>query len=723
MKKAGFLLIALMLGLSQYITAQKETRLLRFPSYFGNNIVFTYAGDLYTVAKPGGLARKLTSDVGYELFAKYSPDGKWIAFTGQYDGNTEVYVIPAGGGVPKRLTVTATLNRDDVSDRMGPNNIVMAWTPDSREIIYRSRKQTFNDFKGQLFKVSIDGGISTELPLPAGGFCAYSPDGKKLAYNRIFREFRTWKYYKGGMADDVWIYDFNTKETVNISNNDGQDIFPMWSGENVYYLSNRDRIMNLFVYNTVTKQTRKLTNYTDYDIKFPSLGDNGIIYENAGYLYIFDLATEKAEKISVTISDDFDNGRNSLKDASKNINTANISPDGKRLVISARGDVFSVPAKSGITRNLTQSSGAHDRNAIWSPDGKNIAWLSDKSGEYEIWMQKQDGSEAPVQLTSGADTYKFDIQWSPDSKKILWNDKKLRLQFVDVNTKKVTLVAQSKIWEFTTFNWSPDSKWITYASQQKNGMNIIMLYNVESGVNTELTEDWFDSNRPDFSSDGKYIVFTSRRDFNPVYSETEWNHAYRDMSRIYLMTLNKNTASPFAPENDEVKIEKAEDAAVDEKAKDGKAKDGKWKDAKTEPEKEKKKVDVVIDLDGIKNRVIALPVNPGNYWSVTAVNGGIYYNETSAGDESNSLKYYDLKKKKETELGQGMGFDITTDGKKMLVSKQGKYYVIDLPTAKINLEESVDLSNLKVWVNNAAEWKQIYDESWRQMCMASTGPQ
>ncbi|MBU0764499.1 MAG: protease, partial [Bacteroidetes bacterium] len=268
--------------------AQQETKLLRFPAVHGNSVVFTYAGDLYTVADTGGIARKLTSHDGYEMFARFSPDGKRIAFTGQYDGNTEVFTIPAEGGTPVRLTYTATLKRDDVADRMGPNNIVMTWTPDGRKIVYRSRKQSFNDFQGQLFAVPCEGGMPKELPLPSGGFCSYSSDGKKLAFNRVFREFRTWKYYKGGMADDVWIYDFETKQTINITDNDAQDIFPMWSGSEIFFLSDRDRIMNLFVFNTETKTTEKITDFTDYDIKFPSLGDGKIIFEKAGELHIFD---------------------------------------------------------------------------------------------------------------------------------------------------------------------------------------------------------------------------------------------------------------------------------------------------------------------------------------------------------------------------------------------------------------------------------------------------
>ncbi len=283
--KQFLITIVMLLGMTAFLHAQQDVRLLRFPNVYGNQVVFTYAGDLYTVPLKGGTARRLTSDEnGYEMFVRFSPDGKSIAFTGQYDGNTEVYLMPAEGGSPVRLTYTATLGRDDISDRMGPNNIVMTW-PDNDHIVYRSRKQSFNSFKGQLFKVSTEGGLSGELPLPSGGWCSFSPDGKKMAYNRVFREFRTWKYYKGGMADDVWIYDFETKETVNITNNDYQNIFPMWVGDKIYFLSDRDRTMNLFVYDLTTKTETKLTDYTLYDIKFPSLGNHSIAYENGGYLY------------------------------------------------------------------------------------------------------------------------------------------------------------------------------------------------------------------------------------------------------------------------------------------------------------------------------------------------------------------------------------------------------------------------------------------------------
>jgi tricorn protease len=701
MKQMIFTFILFMVMGFAAVYAQDEARLLRFPAIYGDQVVFSCAGDLYTVNKVGGIARKLTSHEGYEMFARFSPDGSQLAFTAQYDGNTEVYLMPSEGGVPVRLTYTATLGRDDISDRMGPNNIVITWAPDGKNIIYRSRKQTFNDFTGQLFKVPVEGGLSTELPFPRGGFCSYSEDGSQLAYNRIFREFRTWKYYKGGMADDIWIYDFKKRTTTNVTDSDAQDIFPMWYNDRIYFLSDRDRTMNLFVYMVSSGEIRKLTNFNDYDIKFPSLGNDAIIFEKGGYLFYVDLNTEQVNKITVQIADDFLNGRDELKDASKSIISFEISPDGKRGLFWARGDIWTVPAEQGITRNLTKSSGIHDRNPLWSPDGKYIAYISDKTGEDEIYMIKQDGCEGPVQLTTNGDTYKYRLAWSPDSKKIIWSDKKLRLSYLDIDTKKVTGIDNSPVWEYNEFTWSPDSKWIVFIRPKASGMNTLCLYNLESKAVTEVTDEWYGSGSPAFSRDGKYLFFVSNRDFEPVYSWVEWNYAYQDMSRIYFVTLAKETPSPFAYENDEVTIKEEKTEEPAEKPEEAPA------------EKEESK-DITVDLDGIRDRIIGLPIDAARYNGIQNVGDKIYYNFDSS--EGNSgIKLFDLKAKKETDLGFDGGFEISADGKKMLISSRSNYYIIDLPSGPIKTDKPLDLSNMKVMVNNKEEWKQIFTESWRQM--------
>jgi tricorn protease len=685
---------------SSSMYSQEEARLLRFPAVHGNQLVFTYAGNLYTVPSSGGVARRLTTSDGFESFARFSPDGSQLAFTGQYDGNTEVYVMPAAGGVPRRVTVTATLDRDDVSDRMGPNNIVMTWK-DQNTIVYRSRQHDWNPFKGQLFEVSAGGGPSTQLPLPRGGFCTFSPDGKRLAYNRIFREFRTWKRYRGGQADDVWIYDFATKQTTNITDNPAQDVFPMWTGNMIYFLSDRgdNRRMNLYVYDLSTMQTRQLTSFTEYDVKFPSLGDNAIVFENGGYLYRFDLVAGTSQKVPIVIDEDFASGRGGLHDVSKQVTNYEIAPDGSRALFGARGDVFTVPVKYGNTRNLTQTPGVHERNSKWSPDGKWISFISDATGEDEIWITAQDGKSPARQITSKGDVYKYQPYWSPDSKKLLWADKKLRLQYVDLGTKEVTIVDQATAWEFSDYTWSPDSRWIAYVRPEDTVMNTVQLYDLEARKSIPVTDGWFSSSEPAFSADGKYLFFVSNRSFTPVFGWLEWNHIYRDMSKIFLVTLSRGTPSPFAPKSDEVTL------AGEEKASTPKKSEG----------KKSSTPNVMVDAEGLMSRIAVLPIMPAAYRNLQSAGNQLFYLRSGSKDEKSQLLSYDFDKRKENELGQVDGFEISADGKKMLVSQNRTYAIVDLPSSKVEPKDRLDLADMKVQLDLHAEWKQMFNECWRQM--------
>ncbi|MBC7188371.1 MAG: PD40 domain-containing protein, partial [Calditrichaeota bacterium] len=712
MRRATIVVFIAIVACSLY--AQEEARLLRFPAIYGDQLVFTYAGDLYTVAATGGVARKLTSHEGYEMFARFSPDGKWIAFTGQYDGNTEVYLMPSQGGVPKRLTITATLGRDDVSDRMGPNNIVMGWKHNGQQIVFRSRMKSFNSFIGELFLVSVDGTLPEQLPLPRGGFCSFSPDDRKLAYNRVFREFRTWKRYRGGMADDIWIYDFATKKTENLTNHPAQDIIPMWSGERIYFLSDRDPYerMNLYVVDLNTRETRQLTFFTDFDIKFPSLGSDAIVFEQGGYIYRFDLATEKAEKVPIIIADDLPTGRPAIIDVSKNITNYEIAPDGKRALFGARGEVFTVPAERGPTRNLTNSSGVHERSAKWSPDGRWVAYISDASGEDEIYLVAQDGSGSPKQVTSREGTYKYEILWSPDSRKIMWSDRLQRLRYVDIESKVIKDVAQATAFEIRDYCWSPDSRWIAYSRPEEEGMPKVYLYALDNGQTFEVTDGWYASRQPAFSEDGKYLFFVSDRDFNPIYSQTEWNHAYRDMARIYLVTLAKDVKSPFEPKSDEVAVAAEPEAPKKEEPAKKAAKEEKPKEEKP---KEEKKLIVRVDPEGLKDRIVGLPIKAAAYRDLTSVGSTLYYIRQGSSDEKPVLLLYDFDKQKETELGQVDGYEISADKKKMLVSQQQSYAIIDLPKGKIEVKDKLNLSGLQVTLNRKEEWAQVYDECWRQM--------
>lgn len=686
--------VTALMGIGATPARSDEARLLRFPTIYKDQVVFTYAGDLYTVSAKGGTARRLTSSPGFEMFPKFSPDGKTIAFTAQYDGNTEIFRMSSQGGEPKRLTWTATLERDDVSDRMGPNNITLGWTPDGKEVLFRSRMSTFNDFIGQLYTVSAEGGISKPLPLPRGGFASYSPDGKKLVYNRIFREFRTWKRYRGGMCDDLWTYDFASKKTEALCTTPDQEIEPMWHGGKIYFLSDREasKRMNLYVIDPATKETKKLTDFQDFDIKFPSVGDSAVIFEQGGWLWKWDIATAKLDKIPVEISEDFSSSRTALTNIAVNLASASPSPDGKRVAISARGELFSVANGPGITRRLTHTSGAHDRNVTWSPDGKTIAFFSDLTGEDEIHLVSPDGKSAPVQLTSGGSVYLYDLSWSPDSKKLLWSDRKFRIRSIDVATKKITEVVSDAKWEIRDAAWSPDSKWVTWSEPAANDMRKIRIKNIETNQTIDVTDAWHTSSNPIFSGDGKFLFYVSNRDLNPIYSSTEWNHAYRDMARVYAVALSKDTPSPFRPKTDEIETTKA----LQESAKDA---------------------GVKVDVEGLAQRTFQLPVPAGNYGGLQSVGQAVWYQRSSIRDGS-TWAVFDLSTGNESVIGGLGSLEISADGKKALVLGQGKKIsVIDLPRGPVSVGSlsGLDTSSVEVELDHAAEWKQIYHESWRQM--------
>ena len=741
MLKSSRLLCALLactfaqLAAAETPAAAAPTKLLRFPATNGKAIVFSYAGQLYTVDATGGTARRLTDGPGYAIFPRFSTDGAQLAFTAQYDGNTEVYVMPSAGGSPKRLTVSATLDRDDLSDRMGPNNIVMGWRHTAPEVVFRSRWHSFNPFIGQLYTVGLDGDVPAQLPVPRGGFVSYSPDDTKIAYNRVFREFRTWKQYQGGMADDIWIFDLKTGALENITNNPAQDLFPMWAPNGkIYFVSERTSRANLFSYDLATKQTKQLTHFMEYDVKFPSIGPVAIVFEQAGQVWRLDLATDKSAPVAITVAEDAVSTRPGLVNVSKYVEGLDLAPDGQRVVVVARGDVFTVPAKDGPTRNLTQTQGVHERSAVWSPDGKSIAYLSDATGENEIFVRAQDGRSPAVQLTTGGDTYYFNLSWSPDSKKILWGDRKQRLRWVDVATKAVSLVEENPDAPIQDYSWSPDSQWVTWVHDQHGTQPKVLISHLADKTTLTVADSSYASSRPTFSDDGKWLLFASARDFRPIYSDTEWNHAYQDMERVYLVALAKDTPSPFAPKSDEVAIAKDDDAPKSEAAKTDSAKSDPAKPA-DKPEKKdaaKKAVAVKIDADGLADRVISLPIAPSNYGPIRMVGDKVYYRRVPGGPVGGGgggegfgggaatrsvIAVYDLKAKKETELGNFDSFEISANGKKMLLRLGKDFSLTDTPVARIDLkpDAKLDLSGLELRLDRPAEWKQIYDESWRQM--------
>ena len=697
-----------------YAEPMAEGRLMRFPDIQKDRIVFSYGGDLWLVSSQGGTAQRITTHPGLELFPKFSPDGKWIAFTGQYDGNFNVYVMPSEGGQPRQLTFLPDVA--EVPERMGPNNEVLAWTPDSSKIVFLSRRDTFNTWFGRLFTVSVEGGLPEALPLDKGGLLAYSPDGSTIAYNRIFRNFRTWKRYKGGMQQGIWTYNFKTGQAERITDTEGTETFPMWRGDTLYWASDRGPEQRLNIYSREVKggPVRRLTDFKDFDVEWPSLGGDSIVFANGGTLYVLDVKTGKSRKLTVYLPGDAPLARKHWASVSALIDSFDLAPDGSRAVFSARGEVYTVPAKHGSIRNLTLSPGVREQYAAWSPDGKWIAYVSDRTGEQELYIAPQDGTGKEEQITSGGKMFLLAPVWSPDSRKLLYADNGVHLFFVDVQTKQPVQVDQGKYGDFQGYTWSPDSKWVAYGKPGENQNSAIYLYSTADQKITAVTDGATESWSPAFDPEGRYLYFLSNRDTNEVLGVYDVEFSNPKATRIYAVTLRSDLPSPVAPRSDEVG-EKAAEAA---------------------------KTPFRIDLAGLPERVAALPVTTGNYGGLLASKDTVFYlSQPVAGlsgplpGEKPELGAYDLKERKSGTLVSGAtGFALSFDGKKILYearkSEAGQdeaeafgpqdrtYGIVDakLPDkeAPKTTDALLDLSNLRAEVDPRAEWLQMFNESWRQ---------
>lgn len=700
MKKLLFALAVASMSLAAGAAGQ-EARLLRFPAVGGDNIVFSYAGNLYRVGIDGGSAVKLTSHIGYECFPKISPDGKTIAFTGQYDGNTEVYTMPLTGGEPRRITYSALVGRDQVGERMGPNNIVMGWTPDGSQIIYRSKQYCFSGLRGNLCKVGAEGGTPEIIPTSEGGFCSYSPDGSKLAMNRMFREFRTWKYYRGGQADDIWINTVGTTGLEKITDNDAQDIFPMWVGDEIYYLSDRDRTMNLFVYDTRSKQTRKVTDFTEYDCKFPSCSQDWIVFENGGYIYKYDVRNRgKAEKVSITLTDDDIYSRSEYRKVGGSLTSFSLSPDGKRVLVVARGDIFSLPAEKGPVHNISRSPQSHERDADWSPDGSRIAWVSDISGEYQIYTAPADNMREAKCMTSFKDGYPSILDWSADGSRLYFGTEKRDIYELDVNSGRLDRILVSEQGGYRSFSLSSDGSWATYVTSLPNRVSAVFLYDVKARRSYQVTDRWYDASSPMFSEDGKYLFFSSARDFRAQYSSVEWNAGYGVYDYVFILPLAAGTPNPLTLTSDEAVAEQPE--ATPAKASPAKsAKKG--KSGKTEAVAALK-----VDIEGIGQRITALPLPAGRYRLFLCKDDKLYYSVSGG----HGLKTLDLKTLKTSDGPSEMLLAITPDAKKALV-RDGKDFKVVSFGSPAGKAAAVPVDEIDMMIDHKAEWKQIFDESWR----------
>ena len=690
--------------------APDEARLLRFPAVGGGKIVFCYAGNLYSVGIDGGRAVKLTSDVGYECFPKISPDGRTVAFTAQYDGNTEVYTIPITGGEPRRLTYSALVGRDQVGERMGPNNIVMGWTPDGKRIIYRSKQWCFSGLRGQLCLVDAEGGLPELIPTTEGGFCSYSPDGKKLAMNRMFREFRTWKYYRGGQADDIWINTVGTTKLEKITDNDAQDIFPMWIGDEIYYLSDRDRTMNLFVYDTRSKQSRKVTSFTEYDCKFPAHSADGfVVFENGGYIYRYDVKKGAAQKVDIQLADDDVWSRTEYRSGNLSVSGYSLSPDGKRVLMVARGDIFSLPAEKGPVVNISRSPGAHEREAEWSPDGSRIAWISDASGEYQIYTAPADKMTEATCLTDFKEGYPSNLQWSPDGRKLYFSTLHWDVCELDVAGRTVSRIVVGEQAAIRSFTLSPDGAWAAYTTAMPNFHSAVYLLDLKTRKSYPVTDRWYDASSPLFSRDGKYLFFTSSREFRSQYSDVEWNAAYNVSDYVFVLPLAKDTPNPMVLSNDEYTAETKPEAGP------GSGANGKSPGAAAE-----KKPVTQVDLDGLGQRITALPLPAGRYRLLLADGGKLYYSSfggfpggpAPGGRGGASVKTFDLQTLQTGDGPADTPLALTPDAKKALVRSDGQYNVVPFGGGP-SRGGAVPTGEMDMMIDHEAEWAQIFDESWR----------
>jgi tricorn protease len=736
----GSILLILLAAMSTLAAAQTKagnTRLLRYPDIHGDRVVFTYGGDLWEASRSGGLGRRLTSHPGEELFAKFSPDGKWIAFSGEYDGNLDVYVMPVDGGEPRRLTYHPA------------PDLVLGWTPDSKSVLFRSTRTSFSTRFDKLFTVSIEGGLEEELPLPAGGLTSFSPDGTKVAYNRVSTEFRTWKRYRGGWHQFVSIYDLKNNKYDEVPHTEAADEFPMWYGDSIYFDSDRDGAMNLYKYDLKTKTIRQLTHYNEYDVKWPSLGGGdapAIVYENGGYLYSLDLKSEKTALIPVVVESDESLIRPSFVKVEKFIDSFSLSPSGARALFEARGEVFTVPAKKGDIRNITGTSGVRETSPAWSPDGKWIAYLSDRTGEYELYIRPQDGTGEEKRITTDGHTFRNGVTWSPDSTKVLFWEKTLKLFYVDISDGKPVMIDQSPVSTIQNYDWSPDSKWVVYAKNGENGFGRIHLYSMDQKKSFAVTDGMTNDRDPVFDKGGKYIYFLSDRNFNPGPFTFELNLNITSPTGIYAVTLAADTISPFAPESDEEKGAASDPSKPDgdpgegpkpgEKPSDQKAgsgsqegpKDGAQPAANGQPAAKEKSAKpaakpVKIDLENIGARIVKVPVPPGIYRGLLAAKDRIFFTAiplsgNNPGVPAGVLHTYDVAKREDTPLLAGIGhYDIDAKGDKVIYSAGpvfAQFYgIIDVKPGQKVGDGKLELSGMEMKLDPRAEWKQMFNEAWR----------
>ncbi len=685
------------------LAASPGEALLRFPDIHENTIVFVSGEDIWTAPSSGGTAVRLTIHDGAEVFPKFSPGGNLIAFTGDYDGNADVYVMNTHGGGITRVTWHPS------------NDQVVGWHPVNGKIIFNSAREAFNRFSN-LYMINPDGTGLEKLIMHEAVQGSFSPDGKKIAYNRISRENRTWKRYKGGTAQEIYIFDFEKMADSKVTDFDGTDRIPMWIGDDIYFSSDRDRTLNIWRLDPATGEAEQLTEHTDYDIRRPSEGSGKIVYELGGDIWMLDIASGSTGKVEITVNSDAPELRPCIREVARYITDIDVSPSGKRALVSARGEIFTVPLEHGPTRNLTNSSGSREKDAVWSPDGSKIAYFSDASGEYEIWVRKAGTGGEAKKLTSHKDGYRHTLRWSPDSKKLAYADQTLRCWWIDVDSGKRSEVDRAEFENIDValelkpvydFSWSPDSRWIAYSKMNADQVTQVYIYSLETGKTARVSNGIYNDFNPVFSRSGKHLFFISNRRFSPTLCDFEWEMVYKKVAGIYAVTLSADGEALLPPQSDEEKVS-AEKDADDKKDKEDKKESGE------EP--------VKIDFEGIEGRIEALPVPRANYRQLTAADGSLFYLNKDEGDfnrfefraiDAMDLYRFSFDDREEIKVISGIGsYALSADGKSVVYTKRRGIGIIK-SSASDSKGNKLSTSGLKMKLDPLAEWKQIFAEAWR----------
>ncbi len=712
------------LALSAQTPAETDSPyLFRNPSVSKTHVAFEYANDIWTVPRTGGMASRLTTGVGPETTPFYSPDGKWIAFTGHYDGSVDVFIVPAEGGVPQRLTWHPG------------NDIALAWTPDSQRVVFSSSRAANSPRYAQLFSVSTNGGAAEALPLPVGYEAAYFPDGKRLAYVPMGRAFAAWKRYRGGMTTPVWIADLATSKVEKIPRDNSNDYCPMVLNGKVYFLSDREGAVTLFHYDPQSKKVSRTLENKGMDFKSASAGPDAIAIEQFGALHLFDPKSNKLAPLNIRVSGDLAEVRERLVKVGDRISSASISPTGVRAVFEARGEVLTVPAEKGDPRNLTNSTSVMERYPAWSPDGKSIAYFSDASGEYELHISSQSGTgEVKKIRVEDKPTFYFGPVWSPDSKKIAFRDAHLQVWVVDVESSQAKVIDKDRFWgRPLTPAWSPDSKWLTYAKTIQNYMGAVFAYNLADAKATQITDGMSDARNPVFDRDGKYLYFTASTDSGPSLQRDIQSGARTSTSSLYMIVLSKADPSPFAPESDEEKV--AETPKPDAPKSDGPKPEG---PAPPKPNSNgpnpnaPKAAEVKIDFDNILQRVLSIPMPARRYLGLQTGKAGTLLamelpnTGNPFGGGGVTVHRFDVKERRgDVVLGGAQSFVLASNGEKYLY-RQGNNWIIatlrplpprgapgGAPPPGGPPPPALKTADLEVRVNPREEWAQIYRDAWR----------